>query len=458
MTVEEALAAWLPGQRWFAGKDAPVTSVAIIADTTLVTGDPGLRHLIISVGQRTAGGGVSTDRYQVLAGVRRRLPDRLRHAVIGPDGRGSVAYDGLHDPELTRPLLSAMATGATIGTLRFRREAGAEIDTESDGLVLTAEQSNTSVLFGEEAILKLFRRPSPGPNPDLVMPRALARLGSRHVAPPLGWIEGELDGDTAVLGILATYLRAAADGWSLAATSVRDLYAMESGSAAEAGGDFAGEAHRLGEATAEVHRDLAAAFGSEEAGREALAGLASGMLSRLAAAIATVPALARFEPSLRAAFGEVATLEDPLTLQRIHGDYHLGQAMRTQTGWVLLDFEGEPTVPLAHRLDRFPALRDVAGMLRSFDYAARHQVPEHAGSEWVPSAARDWVQRNQAAFCAGYAQAGGADPVKNATLLRALILDKAVYEVVYEAKNRPGWVHIPLGAISDAGPGGGAWA
>jgi maltokinase len=458
MTLEEALAAWLPGQRWFAGKHAPITSLAVTADTTLVEGDPGLRHLILSVGQTPAGAAGHTDRYQVLAGVRQRLPDRLQHAKIGPDGRGNLAYEGLHDPDLTRPLLAAMAAGETIGTLRFASEAGAVIDATGDSLVLTAEQSNTSVLFGEEAILKLFRRPSPGPNPDLEMPRALARLGSRHVAPPLGWIEGKLDGDTAVLAILATYLRTGTDGWSLAATSVRDLYAMESGSAAEAGGDFAGEAHRLGEATAEVHRDLAAAFGTEEIGRDALAGLAAGMLRRLAAAIATVPTLAPFERSLRAAFSEVATIEDPTAVQRIHGDYHLGQAMRTDTGWVLLDFEGEPTVPLAHRLDRFPALRDVAGMLRSFDYAARHQVPEHTGSEWVPAAAHDWVRRNQAAFCAGYAQAGGADPVKNATLLRALILDKAVYEVVYEAKNRPGWLHIPLGAIADAGQGDGVWA
>ncbi|HEY7431136.1 MAG TPA: aminoglycoside phosphotransferase [Streptosporangiaceae bacterium] len=332
MTFEEALAAWLPGQRWFAGKHAPITSLTITADTSLVPGEPGLRHLLLAVEQGAGGSDGGTDTYQVLAGVRRRLPDRLQHAVIGPDGRGNLAYDGLHDPELTKPLLAAMAAGSTIGTLRFASEAGAVIDAASDGLVLTAEQSNTSVLFGEEAILKLFRRPSPGPNPDLEIPRTLARLGSQHVAPPLGWIEGGLGGDTAVLGILAEYLRAAADGWSLAATSVRDLYAMESGSAAEAGGDFAGEAHRLGEATAEVHRDLAAAFGSEEIGREALAGLAGGMLRRLARAVAAVPDLAPHEPALHAAFSEVATLEDPVAVQRIHNDYHLGQAMHTQTG------------------------------------------------------------------------------------------------------------------------------
>src|SRR5215475_15558269 len=104
MTFEEALAAWLPGQRWFAGKDAAITSLAITEDITLVQGDPGLRHLIVSVSQGSSGpggrgaGGSTTDRYQVFAGVRHQLPGWLQHAVIGPDGHGNLAYDGLHDP------------------------------------------------------------------------------------------------------------------------------------------------------------------------------------------------------------------------------------------------------------------------------------------------------------------------------------------------------------------------
>jgi maltokinase len=117
---------------------------------------------------------------------------------------------------------------------------------------------------------------------------------------------------------------------------------------------------------------------------------------------------------------------------------------------VLLDFEGEPAVPLAQRRARSPALRDVAGMLRSLDYAARHQLPGHADPERIRAAARDWICRNQAAFCAGYAQAGGTDPGKHAVLLRALTLDKAVYEVLYEARHRPSWLSIPLDSIADA--------
>jgi maltokinase len=454
MTFEDVLTGWLPGQRWFAGKGAPIEGLAIVADTVLVDGDPGLRHLILAVSQ--AGG---TDRYQLLAGLRTTIPDRLEHAVIGPAGGAAqpgeageawTAYDALHDPPLTRRLLRAMADQETIGPLCFAAEPGAVINSGLDSLVLTTEQTNTSMLFGEEAILKVFRRPYPGPNPDLEIPRALAQADSRHVAPPLGWVETTLDGMPTVLAILSVYLRSATDGWLLAATSVRDLYASDAPSAAEAGGDFAAEAHRLGEATAEVHRALAEAFGTDELPPSAYRDLAAQMQGRLDAAVAAVPELARHVRLVSAAFTELASLDEPLTVQRIHGDYHLGQVVRTQTRWVLLDFEGEPAVPLAQRRARSPALRDVAGMLRSLDYAARHQLPGHTDPERVRAAARDWVSRNQGAFCAGYAQAGGADPGKHAVLLRALTLDKAVYEVMYEARHRPSWLSIPMDSIADA--------
>ena len=445
MTFEEALIAWLPGQRWFSGKGTPITGLAIVADTLLVDGDPGLRHLILAVSQDRR-----TDTYQVFAGVRGHLPEWLNHARIGPAGAGVTAYDGLHDPELTTTLLAAMAGDESIGPLSFARRPGSEIPTGLDSLVLTAEQSNTSLLFGEEAILKVFRRPSPGPNPDLEVPAALAKLGSPHVAEPLGWIATTMTGIPTVLAVLSRFLRAAVDGWSLAATSVRDLYASGSARAAEAGGDFAGEARRLGEATAEVHRDLALAFGVDELPAAALRDLSAQLLARLDTAVSAVPELARHAGKLRAAFADVAALDGPLEVQRIHGDYHLGQALRTHSGWVVLDFEGEPAAPLEERRGRYPALRDVAGMMRSLDYAARFQLAGHEDAEQVAAAARDWVRRNQAAFCTGYSGAGGPDPAKHAILVRALTLDKAVYEVLYEARNRPSWVPIPLGSIVDA--------
>src|ERR1035438_4322282 len=162
MTFEETLAEWMPTQRWFAGKGARILDLAIVADTELVTGDPALRHLIIDVSQ-----GSSVDSYQVFAGLRKHIPDRLGHAVIGSadaaaGAAGLTAYDALHDPELTRLLLAAIATGEQVGPVRFAREPGAAIDTDLDSLVLTGEQSNTSLMFGETSILKIFRRLSPG--------------------------------------------------------------------------------------------------------------------------------------------------------------------------------------------------------------------------------------------------------------------------------------------------------
>ena len=276
------------------------------------------------------------------------------------------------------------------------------------------------------------------------------------MAEPLGWFETTLDGEPLLLGVLSVFLPTASDGWSLAATSVRDLYAadlLRDGqriSPQQAGGDFAGEAYRLGVATAEVHADLAAEFGTGELAPQALADLAAQMTARLEQACAEVPELRKHEEKLRAYYATMAQVGRPVPVQRVHGDYHLGQVLRTPTGWVVLDFEGEPAVPLEQRRAPAPALRDVAGMLRSFDYVARHQLMGRPDAEELGPTAGEWVQRSQEAFCDGYASAGGMDPQANEVVLRALMLDKAVYEVVYEARHRPAWLPIPLDSIADA--------
>lgn len=453
--LAELLTAWLPGQRWFAGGRAAISKVAITSDLQLAAGNPELRHLMVDVW-------LGQDRvtYQVLAGLRTDLPAALGGARIGQIRDGRVAYDGAADPELTSVLLRGIGAGRRVGPLRFEREPGADIDASASGRTLPALASNTSVVFGDKAILKLLRRPFAGHHPDLEIPAALARNGSKLVAAPLGWIEMRGSGQSTrvrvtparadgagpvVLAILSVYFPHSRDGWSLATGS---LHAPEA--------DFSDEALRLGAATARLHAELAAAFGTSVLSTTALAEMVEAMETELTAAIGVVPQLREHEQAVRASYAALTEPGIEVAVQRIHGDYHLAQVLGTGGRWVVLDFEGEPSVPLTRRRAFAPALRDVAGMLRSFDYAARHEVLRHPGDRGLADAAPGWVRRCRDAFCSGYAGIAGGDlipaaePGPRSPLLRALILQKAVYEAVYEARHRPDWLPIPLAAIAEA--------
>jgi maltokinase len=431
-SVAELLATWLPTRRWFAGSGATVREVVISSDVLLADGDPQLRQVLadVTVGSQTV-------RYQVLPALAAQLPPGLSDdAVIGtlPDGR--IAYDGVQDPNLTLVLLRGIAERRQAGPISFVPEEGAVIDTDVTARTLPALQSNTAVVFGDTAIMKLLRRPFRGEHPDLEIPAKLARAGSRLVAAPLGWIEAE----GTVLGILSTFFPHATDAWKLA---IADLRTAEP--------DFSAQAGRLGASTALLHAELADAFGTASLPAQALADLTANMISELDAAADVVPELTTYRDAILARYAELAATPDAVPIQRIHGDYHLEQVLGTAEGWVILDFEGEPSVPLARRRAFAPALRDVAGMLRSFDYAARHQELEHPDNEYLRSIAGDWVRRCQDAFCAGYGEVAEADPPQRDTpLLRALVLQKAVYEAVYEARHRPSWLRIPLNAIAEA--------
>jgi maltokinase len=195
------------------------------------------------------------------------------------------------------------------------------------------------------------------------------------------------------------------------------------------------------------------AFGVTLAPPDEVRAMAGRMHRQLDEVSQTVPELARYARTIGRAFDDLAESGVELPLQRVHGDYHLGQAMRTEKGWVLLDFEGEPARPYSERRAMAHPLRDVAGMLRSFEYAARFLPagdtslsPEIADA--LELRARAWADRNRDAFCRGYAEAGGADPAANTVLIRALELDKAVYEILYEARNRPSWLPVPLRSLA----------
>ncbi len=432
------LTGWLPTQRWYPAGHPPAGEPVIAADVLLEAGDPELRHLVVDVPDATG-----LARYQVPVGLASDVPDVPERAVIGKLPDGLIAYDALHDRRLHAVLLAGIASQRTAGYLRFGTQPGAHLADWRDSRVVTAEQSNTSVIFGEAAILKVFRRLLCGTNPDLEVTAALAALGSRQVAAPLGQIEATLDGQPVLLAVLSQFLAGATDGWQLATGQLRQLYAGQQT-------DFAAEARLLGQATAQLHQDLKTAFGSRELTAAELGLLAARLTSQLDQAVEHVPALGQHAERIRLAYAALAALAEPVQIQRTHGDYHLGQVLRALDRWVALDFEGEPAAPLDQRRALGPAMRDVAGMLRSFDYAAKYQLVDQPEAGPLRELAADWTGRCQRAFCAGYAEADGADPAVHAVLLAALMLEKAVYEVMYEYRHRPSWLPIPLDAIAAA--------
>jgi maltokinase len=172
------------------------------------------------------------------------------------------------------------------------------------------------------------------------------------------------------------------------------------------------------------------------------------MHTRLEQAVRVVPELAELADGLGATFDAVASGDEPVALQRIHGDLHLGNALRTTRRWVIIDFEGEPMADLGARRDPDSPLRDIAGMLRSFEYAGHYRLAESGPDPQLTYRADEWSQRNRDAFCTGYAAVAGHDPREQAALLSAFEADKAVYEAVYEARNRPSWLPIPLASLT----------
>lgn len=449
------LITWLPQQRWFAGKGQAINGVTILADASLASGDPGLHHVIIGVHQNG-----SVDRYQLLIGLRRDLPLRLRRAEITREVTGLSAYDAVHDPDLTQVWLRQFAASSRVGQLAFRPIQGRRIDAALPGRLRMAEQSNTSIIFGDAYICKLFRRISPGPSPDLELNLGLARTNCPNVPKLYGWAEDQA-GST--LALLSEYLPDAIDGWQLATASARDFLFRPA--AARLGprlqheqGSFQAEAERLGATTATVHRHLVRAFGVTALSAIQLDEIAAGMHRRLAEAVVAVPELAAAADQVATAFNDLAGLGTAIVVQRVHGDLHLAQLLHTGTGWMMVDFEGEPYREASERSAWAHSLRDIAGMLRSFDYAAQHLLlAEDISSEGpglitetadvIRLRAEHWVRQCRTAYCRGYARAGASDPSAHKVLLRAFEYEKAVYEVLFEARHRPSWLSIPLSAL-----------
>lgn len=445
---------WMQHQRWYAGKghvptlhrvggyrfDDPDGEVGM--ETLLLADTASSPPVVYQV--------PLTYRPTALEGGERALLGTMEHSVLGT----RWVYDAPHDPVYAAALVRTILTGqvseeAQAGSGSNARavgtSTGAEVSTVVSSAVLSGEQSNTSIIChvddgnGNPAaplIVKVFRTLQHGDNPDVIVQSALTRAGSDRVPAALGHLAGSWDapaGGGAEYGHFAfaqEFIPGVEDAWRVALV------------AAASGTDFTDRAHDLGVVTAQIHATLLSTLGSEDPTPETRRRLVDSMRERYAAAVAAAPALAEREADVTRLLETVGHVRLP-ALQRIHGDYHLGQVLDVpERGWVALDFEGEPLRPLAERVLPDLTQRDLAGMLRSFDYAA--------GSVHLADPAIDataWAADCRAAFIAGYAQVAGPLDSDSTTLTKALELDKALYEVVYEARNRPTWLPIPLGAI-----------
>ncbi|SEC80653.1 maltokinase [Nocardioides exalbidus] len=458
----EDLTAWIGEARWFGGKGRPWTLAGVRRVGELPDAPEGVR-VAIEIAEVAYSDSDESELYQVPLAYYREPQDRIGHALVGEWDDEELGhawvYDAVHDRQAMGLWLTAFSHGesASRGELMFHVLPGHELDLESHSTLFSGEQSNSSVAFGDDALMKVFRKVTPGVNPDIAIHQVLTEAGSTHVAALYGWldlVDDESDGTDATiqLAMLQQFLRTASDGWDLALASVRNLYAEADLHADEVGGDFASEAARLGTALAEVHADLAAHFPVEQRDAAAVADLADAMTGRLDAALDVVPDLAPYATGLRETYDALRALGS-VEVQQVHGDLHLGQTLRTSLGWKIVDFEGEPAKPLAERLKPDSVWRDVAGMIRSFDYAPRVVSltglgPDSPEAGQIDYRASEWSSRNRSAFLLAYTEQRGEGLGEQAgTLLAAYLADKTVYEAVYEARNRPGWLSIPLAAL-----------
>jgi maltokinase len=426
---EQALIEFVSVQRWFGSKTRHVTAANVVDSATLRDVDPRLDVALVEIGFETG----THDTYQLLLGE-----DEL---------------DALTDPRHVRELVHMIRGGVTVqagdGAVEFRPVEGfAGLGTELQAArPIDTEQSNTSVVFDEELILKVFRRLEPGINPELELLRFLTEKSFPNIAALGGWYAYSGGAMSTTLGILQAYVRDGLDGWELGLEEI--VGAPER---------FHARLRRLGEVTGQMHTVLGSEtsdqnFSPETPSMESLGLLTATVDEEIERIFLDLPEIEALEP-IAGRGQEVRERLQVLThagsigrLIRHHGDFHLGQTLWSGDDWVILDFEGEPARSLTERRRKRSPLRDVAGMLRSFAYlASAAQIVR--GVEPPPQ----WEERARGQFLAGYFETAdqsllppGQEAINR--LLQVFELEKAVYELRYEVDNRPEWVAIPVAGI-----------
>jgi trehalose synthase-fused probable maltokinase len=443
---DESLREWIQHQRWYASKSRAVAGIEIVESVTL-RDEPLL--VLALVQTRFATG--THELYQLPLGLAPAGRVDTRHAIAQTDEW--AVYDALSEPSEARELLRRVETTDEIetaeGRFTFARSDGMRTSAEdSNARLMGVEQSNSSIVFDDELVMKVFRKLEPGVNPELEVLRFLTEHGFPNIAPLRGWYEYDGSALATTLGVAQEFLPDARGGWELA---LEELGSNPDG--------FLDRLGSLGTVTAEMHNALGSdagdpAFSPEESSQESLSLLTATVDEDIERIFVRLPDDERLAPII----GRGQDVRERLAARsqvgitgrviRIHGDYHLGQTLYTPRGWVIIDFEGEPARPLPERRQKRSPLRDVAGMLRSFAY-----VTSAAGmlrGEQVPE---DFEQRARETFLAHYLEqvdptllpAGEAAIVN---LLSVYELEKAIYELRYELDNRPDWITIPVAGIS----------
>jgi maltokinase len=427
---EQAVIDYVTKQRWYGAKSRSVTHSQVLDAVELRTTEPHFTLELVEMRYETG----AHDIYQLL--------------------HGDTEIDGLEHPAAARELVHAMRAGLTLqgaeGSVEFRPVEGfAGLGRELlEARPVGGEQSNTSLVFDDELILKVFRRLEPGINPELEMLRFLTEHGFANIAALGGWYAYSGGPLSATLGILQEFVRNGKDGWELALHEIAD-----------APDRFLNRLRRLGEVTGEMHTTLGSdvndpAFAAETPSVESLGLLTATVDEEIESVFLSLP---DDDEQLAPIIGRGEEVREQLRMLtyagatgkiiRTHGDYHLGQTLWSQDDWVILDFEGEPARPVTERRRKRSPLRDVAGMLRSFAYAAIAAELLH------DTAAPDgWEDEARVQFLDGYLET--ADPTLLPSgslaierLLTVFELEKAVYELRYELDNRPDWVRIPVAGI-----------